>query len=87
MTELIVTGFDDAYTACLTQAALARLQEELGLAMNDVAMVIRRADGNIALQQTLSRNAGRNEPSTFWETLSDQLFAPESSTGTVTEAA
>ncbi len=87
MTELIVTGFDDAYTASLANAALARLQEELGLAMNDVAAVIRRADGNIAVQQTLSRNAGRNESSTFWETLADQLFAPESSTGTATEVA
>ncbi len=87
MTELIVTGFDDAYTASLANAALARLQEELGMATNDVAVVIRRADGNIAVQQTLSRTAGRNESSTFWETLADQLFAAESSTGTATEAA
>ena len=87
ITELIVTGFDDAYTASLANAALARLQEELGMATNDVAAVIRKADGNIAVQQTLSRDAGRNESSTFWETLADQLFAPESSTGTATEAA
>ena len=87
MTELIVTGFDDAHTASLANAALARLKEELGMATNDVAIIIRSADGNIAVQQTLSRDAGRNESSTFWETLADQLFAPESSTGTATAAA
>jgi uncharacterized membrane protein len=87
ITAVIVTGFDDAHTASLANAALARLHEELGLAMNDVAMIIRSADGKIAVQQTLGRNAGRNESSTFWETLADQLFAPESSTGTATEAA
>ena len=87
MTELIVTGFDEAYTASLVHAALARLQEELGLAMNDVAMVIRRADGNIAVQQTLGRRAARNEPSTFWETIADQLFASDAITGAATGAA
>ena len=87
MSELIVTGFDDTYTASLANAALARLREEMGLAMNDVTVVARRADGNIAISQTLSRDAGRNESSTFWDTLADQLFAPESSTGAATEAA
>jgi uncharacterized membrane protein len=86
MTELIVTGFGGAHTATLAHAALARLQEELGMTMNDTATVIRKDDGNIAVQQVISRNAGRNESSMFWETLADQLFAPESLTGTATEA-
>ena len=57
------------------------------MATNDVAAVIRKADGRIAVQQTLSRNAGRNESSTSWNRLVDQLFAPESSTAMATEAA
>jgi uncharacterized membrane protein len=86
VTELIVTGYGDVYTVFLARAALARLQEELGMTTDDVAMVLRGADGNVALQQTLNRHAGRNESSTFWETIADQLFAPESSPGSATGA-
>ena len=56
------------------------------MATNDVAIVLRGADGTVAVQENLQRDAGRNESSTFWETFADLLFAPESSTGTVTEA-
>jgi len=87
MTELIVAGFDDTHTVFLARAALARLQNEAGMATNDVAIVLRGADGTVAVQQNLQRDAGRNESSTFWETFVDLLFAPESSTGTATEVA
>ena len=86
MTELIVAGFDDTHTVFLARAALARLQKEAGMATNDVAIVLRGADGTVAVQQNLQRDAGRNESSTFWETFADLLFAPESSTGAATEA-
>ena len=86
VTELIVAGFDDTHTVFLARAALARLQKEAGMATNDVAIVLRGDDGNVAVQQNLQRNADRNESSTFWETFADLLFAPESSTGTATEA-
>jgi len=87
MTELIVAGFDDTHTVFLARAALARLQQEAGMATNDVAIVLRGADGTVAVQQNLQRDTGGNESSTFWETFADLLFAPESSTGTATEAA
>jgi uncharacterized membrane protein len=85
MSELIVTGFGNKYTVFLAHAALARLQEELGMTIDDVAVVLRGADGNVAVQQTLNRHAARNESSIFWETIADLLLAPESSPGTVTE--
>ena len=87
VTELIVTGFDDPFTASLAYAALARLQDELGLEVSDAVIVTRMADGNIAVQQTRRRNAGGSESATFWETIADQLFSSELSTGTATEAA
>ena len=79
-TELIVAGFDDAYTASLALAALARLQEDLELAMNEIAVVIREKGGSIALQQTLTREADDRESSILWGPLADQLFAHESPT-------
>ncbi|MCP3870204.1 MAG: hypothetical protein GY703_19345 [Gammaproteobacteria bacterium] len=66
-TELVIAGFDDAFTAYLASAALARLKVELEMATNDIAAVIRKADGKIAVQQTINRDAGRNESSTPWE--------------------
>jgi uncharacterized membrane protein len=87
MSEIVVSGFGDTQTAYLARAALARLQKELGMATEDVAMVLRGVDGDVAVQQTLNRDTGRSELSTFWKTLVDQLFAPELSAGTASEAA
>ena len=87
ISEIVVTGFGDTQTAFLARAALARLQKELGIATEDVAMVLRRVDGDVAVQQTLNRDTGRSELSTFWKTLIDQLFASELLAGTASEAA
>ncbi len=87
-TELIAIGFGDTHTVFLARAALARLlKEDLGMATDDVAIVLRGGDGNVAVQQTLSRDNGGNESSTFWETSADLLFTPESPVGEVTEEA
>ena len=87
MSEIVVTGFGDTQTAYLARAALARLQKELGMAPEDVAMVLRGVDGDVTVQQTLNRNTGRSALSAFWKMLVDQLFAPELSAGTASEAA
>ena len=86
-TELVVAGFDGTNTAFLARAALARLQQEWGLASGDVAIVLREADGQVVLEQTLNRSTGRNESSTLWEMFADLFFAPESSAGTAAKAA
>ena len=80
--EIIVTGFGDTQTVFLAHATLARLRLELGMATHDVAIVLREADGGIAVQQMLLRDTGSNESSTFWGTLADLFFSPESSAGT-----
>jgi uncharacterized membrane protein len=85
ITELIVTGFGNTHTVFLARAALARLQEELEMAVDDVAMIVRGADGDFTVQQALKRDADRNGSSAFWETLADLFFTPSSSAGTDTE--
>jgi len=82
ITELIVTGFGNTHTVFLARAALARLQDELGMTVDDVAMIVRGADGDLTLQQAVNRDAVRNGSSAFWETLADLFFAPISSTDT-----
>ena len=86
-TELVVAGFDGTNTAFLARAALARLQQEWGLASGDVAIVLREADGQVVLEQTLNRSTGRDESSTLWEMFADLFFAPESLAGTAAKAA
>jgi len=87
-TELIVTGFGDNQTAFLARAALARMQDDLGIASSDAVLVFRESDGSIAVQQASNRRVGKNERSVFWETLTDLLFdpEPESVTNTATKA-
>jgi uncharacterized membrane protein len=75
-TELVVAGFDGTNTAFLARAALARLQQEWGLASGDVAIVLREADGQVVLEQTLNRGTGRNESSTLWEGFADLFYRP-----------
>jgi uncharacterized membrane protein len=82
---IVVTGFGDIPTAFLALATLARLQRELGMATDDLALVLREADGSIAVQQTLLRGTGRNESSALLEALAYLFFAPESSAGTAVE--
>ena len=79
MIEIIIIGFGESHTNFLARAALARLQEELGIVMVDVAMVLRGVDGDVSVQQTLNRDARRNGLSVFWENLADLFFTPESS--------
>lgn len=55
--------------------------------MDDVAIILQGADGQIALEQTRNQGTGRDESSTLWEMFADLLFAPESSKGTAAEAA
>ena len=51
MSDLIVAGFDDAHTAFLARAALARLQTKLSLPMHDLALVSRDEAGRVSLSE------------------------------------
>jgi len=81
MSNLIVARFDDAHTAFLARAALARLQGELSLPGRDLAVVTREAGGEMALQEAIGLSGERELRPTYWETLVSLLFAPGPSTG------
>ena len=86
MSDLIVAGFDGAHTAFLARAALARMQNELSLLGEDLAVVTRDAAGDIALQETTCLSGDREMHPTHWRTLLSLLFAPRSPTGVGGEA-
>jgi uncharacterized membrane protein len=81
MSDLIVAGFDDAHTAFLARAALARLQSELSLPGHDLAVVTRDEGGKIALQEAIGLSGEREMRPTFWKTLVNLTLAPGPSTG------
>jgi uncharacterized membrane protein len=90
MNHLIIAGFDDAHTAFLARAALARLQRELSLPGHDLAVVTREEGGEIALQEALGLSGEREMHETFWKTLVNLLLSPcppTASTGTGDDAA
>ena len=82
MSNLIVAGFNDAHTAFLARAALARLQRGLSLPGHDLAVVTRDDGGEIALQEAIGLSGEGEMHPTFWKTLVDLLLAPGPSTGT-----
>jgi uncharacterized membrane protein len=81
MSNLIVARFDDAHTAFLARAALARLQRELSLPGHNLAVVTRDEGGEIALQEAIGFSGEREPRPTYWEALVSLLFAPGRSTG------
>ena len=54
VSELIVAGFDDAHTAFLARAALARLQKKLSLPGHDLAVITRECENDVILQQVIN---------------------------------
>jgi uncharacterized membrane protein len=82
MNDLIIAGFEDAHTAFLARAALARLQEELSLPGHDLAVLTREAGGEIALHEAITLSSERKMHPPFWKTLVNLLLAPGPSTGT-----
>jgi uncharacterized membrane protein len=87
VSKLIVARFDDAHTAFLARAALARLQKDLSLPARDLAVVTREEGGEILLQEAISLSGERAGQPTCWETLVHLLFATGPSTGENSDAA
>ena len=81
MSDLILAVFDDAHTAFLARAALARLQGELSLPGHDLAVVNREEGGEIVLQEAIGLSDERQMRPSYWKTLVSLLFAPSPSTG------
>jgi len=75
MSDLIAAVFEDAHTAFLARATLARLQGKLSLSGHDLAVVIREERDEIALQEAVGLSPERDTQPTFWKTLVSQLLA------------
>jgi uncharacterized membrane protein len=82
--ELIFIGFEDKPTAFLARASMARVQDEFGIQMQDMAIITKHANGGICLEQSLNRELGKNEPAVFWDQLMDLLFDAGSPKDTAT---
>ena len=74
MSDLVVVGFEDEYTAFEMRAALARLEKEYLIDMEDVAVVTRNEQGKIKLNQAANVSNAGAVGSGFWGTLIGLLF-------------
>ena len=87
VSNLIVARFDDAHSAFLARAALARMQKEFSLPGRNLAVVTREAGEEIALQESVGLTADSEMHATYWRRLLSLLLVPPSSTAADTEAA
>ena len=69
MSDLLVAGFDDAHTAFLAGAALARMQQDLALDRQDVAVATREESGAISVREAVEVASGAEHHKAFWQTL------------------
>jgi len=69
MSDLVFVGFEDEYTAFEIRAALARLEKEYLIDMEDIAVVTRNAQGKIKLNQAANVSTAGAIGGGFWGTL------------------
>jgi uncharacterized membrane protein len=69
MTDLVIVGFEDEYTAFEMRAALARFEKEYLIDMEDVAVVTRTKEGRVKLNQAANVNTVGAVGGGFWGTL------------------
>ena len=74
MSDLVVVGFEDEYTAFEMRAALARLQNEYLIDTEDVVVVTKNRQGKVKLQQAANLSAAGAVSGGFWGTLIGLLF-------------
>jgi uncharacterized membrane protein len=87
---LVVAGFEDAHTAFLAGAALVRMQTDLALEKQDVAVVTREKNGAISVREAVEIVSGAEHHKAFWQTLVGLLLpasGPEASDGTAEASA
>ena len=74
MSNLVVIGFDNAADAFELRAALAKLQTQYLIEMEDAVVVTRDATGKVQLHQALNLTAAGAVSGAFWGTLIGMLF-------------
>jgi uncharacterized membrane protein len=74
MSNLIVLGFDNEADAFEMRAALARMQSQYLIEMEDAVVVTRSTDGKVKLHQTVNLTAAGAVKGTLWGSLIGLLF-------------
>jgi uncharacterized membrane protein len=74
MSNLIVIGFDNEADAFEMRAALAKLQAQYLIEMEDAVVVTRDAKGKVQLHQAVNLTAAGAAGGAFWGTLIGMIF-------------
>ena len=74
MSDLVVIGFDDEYTAFQMRAELAKLQNEYLIEMEDVVVVTKDYKGKVHLHQAANLTAAGATGGAFWGMLIGMVF-------------
>ena len=74
MSDLVVIGFEDEHTAFEMRAALAKLQKEYLIEMEDVVVVTKDDKGKVKLHQAVNLTAAGAVGGTFWGMLIGLIF-------------
>src|SRR6516162_8882729 len=74
MSNLVVLGFDNEADAFEMRAALARLQSQYLIEMEDAVVVTRDPQGKVKLHQSVNLTAAGALSGTFWGSLIGLLF-------------
>ena len=74
MSDLVVIGFDDENKAFEMRAALAKLQKEYLIEMEDVVVVTKDDKGKVKLHQAVNLTAAGAMGGTFWGMLIGMIF-------------
>ena len=74
MSDLVVIGFDDEHTAFEMRAALAKLQKEYLIEMEDVVVVTKDDKGKVKLHHAVNLTAAGAVGGTFWGMLIGMIF-------------
>src|SRR6516164_802828 len=74
MSNLVVLGFDNEADAFEMRAALARLQSQYLIEMEDAVVVTRDTNGKVKLHQAVNLAAAGALSGTFWGSLIGLLF-------------
>ena len=74
MSDLVVIGFDDETKAFELRAALAEMQKEYLIAMDDVVVVTKNEKGKVKLHQAVNLTAAGAASGGFWGLLIGMIF-------------
>jgi len=74
MSNLVVIGFDDEHTAFEMRAALAKMQKEYLIEMEDVVVVTKDEKGKVKLHQAVNLTAAGAAGGGFWGMLIGMIF-------------